>query len=114
VNDDPPKVGENIDHATVKGLGADLLPYNQSGLEQAKYHSLKNAYLHIFPRNSLPADCKGYVFQCGSGRGTARVIDRIGILRCIDRYPLRLTTRARISAIRSASRATFSILQKRW
>lgn len=75
---------QNIDQATVDGFGAEWAAYDQSGLEKAEYDALTDAYFSIFPFESLPADAEGFDLGCGSGRWAARVIDRVGVLHCID------------------------------
>lgn len=74
----------NIDQATVDGFGAEWAAYDQSGLEKSEYDALTDAYFGIFPFESLPADAEGFDLGCGSGRWAARVIDRVGVLHCID------------------------------
>ena len=80
----PPEKSKNIDQETVEGFGAEWAAFDQSGLEQAEYDALTEAYFHIFPFDTLPANAEGYDLGCGSGRWAARVIDRVGILHCID------------------------------
>ena len=75
---------QNIDQATVDGFGAEWAAYDQLSLEKAEYDALTDAYFSIFPFESLPDDAEGFDLGCGSGRWAARVIDRVGVLHCID------------------------------
>lgn len=79
-----PKNSVNIDRATVEGFGAEWAAFDQTGLGTAEYDALTDAYFHIFPFDALPANAEGFDLGCGSGRWAARVIDRVGILHCID------------------------------
>lgn len=95
----PSKKSGNIDQATVEGFGAEWAAFDQSGLKQAEYEALTDAYFHIFPFDALPANAEGFDLGCGSGRWAARVIDRVGLLHCIDPSAKALeVTRQRLGA----------------
>lgn len=84
VNESPANKSKNIDQATVDGFGAEWAAFDQLDLAQVEYDALTEAYFHIFPFDTLPTNAEGFDLGCGSGRWAARVIDRVGILHCID------------------------------
>lgn len=75
---------DNIDRKTVQGFGEEWAAFDQSKLDGAEYAALFDAYFHIFPFDSLPKDSVGFDLGCGSGRWAAGVVDKVGLLHCID------------------------------
>lgn len=75
---------KNIDPATVEGFGEEWAAFDQTALDGAEYAALFDAYFHLFPFDSLPEDSVGFDLGCGSGRWAAGVVDKVGILHCID------------------------------
>lgn len=74
----------NIDRATVKGFGEEWAAFDQSQLGGAEFDALFDTYFHIFPFDRLPADAIGFDLGCGSGRWAAGIVDKVGVLHCID------------------------------
>ena len=77
-------MNDNIDRETVEGFGEEWAAFDQAALEGAEYAALFDAYFHIFPFDQLPADSVGFDLGCGSGRWAAGVVDKVGLLHCID------------------------------
>ena len=76
--------GSNIDEATVAGFGDEWDAYDQTEFAGEEFGDWFDAYFHIFPWDSLPADAEGFDLGCGSGRWAAGVAPRVGRLHCID------------------------------
>lgn len=75
---------DNIDRKTVKGFGEEWAAFDQTALDGAEYAALFDAYFHIFSLDSLPEHSVGFDLGCGSGRWAAGVVDKVGLLHCID------------------------------
>lgn len=78
------RLGDNVDWKTVQGFGQEWAAYDQQELPTADFAALFDAYFHIFPFDSLPDDAVGFDLGCGSGRWAAGVVDKVGVLHCID------------------------------
>lgn len=79
--------GKNVDSATIEGFGAEWVAFDQSGLGDAEYEALFDSYFRIFPFDFLAPDAEGFDLGCGSGRWAARIVERVGLLHCIDPSP---------------------------
>ena len=77
-------MSRNIDRKTVEGFGEEWAAYDQSAFRGPEYAAAFDAYFHLFPFDDLPADSVGFDLGCGSGRWAAGVVDRVGMLHCID------------------------------
>jgi len=75
---------DNIDPATVRGFGEEWAAFDQSGLRGEEYEALFASYFDIFPFEELTPGAEGFDLGCGSGRWAAGVIEKVGILHCID------------------------------
>jgi len=80
-------VPQNIDRPTVEGFGREWQAYDQSALAEKEYREAFDAYFSVFPWDGLPKNAEGFDLGCGSGRWAADVINRVGILHCIDPAP---------------------------
>lgn len=76
--------GTNIDQATVAGFGREWSVYDQTALGEAEHRRLFGAYFSEFPFEELPPCAEGFDLGCGSGRWAALMIERVGLLHCID------------------------------
>jgi ubiquinone/menaquinone biosynthesis C-methylase UbiE len=74
----------NMDDQTVRGFGEEWSAFDQSDLTGAEFAKLFNGYFGIFPFDDLPVQAEGFDLGCGSGRWAAQVVDRVGLLHCID------------------------------
>jgi SAM-dependent methyltransferase len=77
-------LGDNVDWQTVEGFGQEWAAYDQEELPAGDFAAMFDAYFHIFPFDSLPDNAVGFDLGCGSGRWAAGVVDRVGLLHCID------------------------------
>lgn len=77
----------NIDQATVRGFGQEWSAFDQTALSASEYAELFDCYFHIFPFDSLPPSAEGFDLGCGSGRWAEGVLERVGVLHCIDPAP---------------------------
>ena len=75
---------KNIDPATVKGFGDEWTAFDQAQLRGDEFDAAFESYFGIFPFKDLPAGAEGFDLGCGSGRWAAKVLDRVGLLHCID------------------------------
>ena len=75
---------QNIDRRTVEGFGREWQTYDQTALGEKEYRKAFEAYFSIFPWDRIPDNAEGFDLGCGSGRWAAGVIERVGILHCID------------------------------
>ncbi|HEX2763437.1 MAG TPA: class I SAM-dependent methyltransferase [Allosphingosinicella sp.] len=74
----------NIDPATVRGFGEEWDAYPQTELGADEHRRMFESYFSIFPFGDIPQDAEGFDLGCGSGRWAALVLDRVGLLHCID------------------------------
>lgn len=77
-------MSDNIDRKTVEGFGEEWAAFDQMALDGDEYAALFDAYFHIFPFDRLPENSVGFDLGCGSGRWAAGVVDKVGLLHCID------------------------------
>lgn len=73
----------NIDEWVVEGFGQEWGAYDQSDLPEEDYERWFSAYFSTFPFERL-GDAEGFDLGCGSGRWALGVVERVGILHCID------------------------------
>lgn len=76
--------GRNIDSRTVAGFGEEWDSFDQTSLDDAEWKELFDRYFAIFPWSELPPHAEGFDLGCGSGRWAAGVIDKVGVLNCVD------------------------------
>ena len=76
--------GSNIDEATVAGFGKEWSAYDQTALGEAEHRRLFDAYFSEFPFDELSPTAEGFDLGCGSGRWAALMVERVGLLHCID------------------------------
>jgi SAM-dependent methyltransferase len=74
----------NIDPKTVAAFGEEWDAYDQTELGEPEWQAMFDRYFSIFPFDALPATAEGFDLGCGSGRWAAGVVDRVGLLHCID------------------------------
>jgi SAM-dependent methyltransferase len=98
VSSAPDRSGENTDERVVRGFGDEWQRFDQRALSDAELAEMFNAYFHIFPWHSLPAEAVGFDAGCGSGRWAALVAPRVGRLHCIDASAEALNVARRILA----------------
>lgn len=96
--------GRNIDEKTVAGFGEEWESFDQTHLGDAEWRTLFERYFAIFPWDSLPPRAEGFDLGCGSGRWAAGVVDRVGILNCIDPSAKALAVCRRRLGAKSAAR----------
>jgi ubiquinone/menaquinone biosynthesis C-methylase UbiE len=75
---------KNIDERTVEGFGDEWSAFDQTGLSEKELQRLFDGYFGIFPFDELRPGAEGFDLGCGSGRWAAKVVDRVGLLHCID------------------------------
>ena len=85
----------NVDLATVEGFGEEWNAFDQSQLGGREYAELFDSYFGIFPFETLPVGAEGFDLGCGSGRWAAGVIERVGVLHCVDPSPQALAVAER-------------------
>lgn len=74
----------NFDARTVEGFGLEWQAFDQSRLTPDELRWMFEAYFGIFPFETLPANAEGFDLGCGSGRWAELVLERVGVLHCID------------------------------
>ena len=74
----------NIDVKTVAGFGQEWAAYDQTELDPAELQWMFDSYFGIFPFADLPSNAEGFDLGCGSGRWADLVLQRVGVLHCID------------------------------
>ena len=77
-------VSANVDPETVAGFGEEWESFDQTALSDAEWSEFFGRYFNIFPWASLPDNAEGFDLGCGSGRWASGVVDRVGVLHCID------------------------------
>src|SRR4051794_21393236 len=82
--DDVTEPSRNIDERTVEGFGDEWSAFDQTGLSERELQRLFDGYFGIFPFDELGPDAEGFDLGCGSGRWAAKVVERVGLLHCID------------------------------
>jgi len=75
---------QNFDAATVRGFGEEWSAFDQRILQDAELRAIFDCYFGIFPFESLPVRAEGFDLGCGSGRWADLVLQRVGVLHCID------------------------------
>jgi ubiquinone/menaquinone biosynthesis C-methylase UbiE len=76
--------GGNINEATVEGFGNEWTAFDQRELTGTELQKLFDGYFGIFPFDQLWSGAEGFDLGCGSGRWAAMVVERVGLLHCID------------------------------
>jgi ubiquinone/menaquinone biosynthesis C-methylase UbiE len=64
-------------------------------LDPLEHRRLFDAYFSIFPFDDLPPGAEGFDLGCGSGRWAALMLERVGMLHCIDPSPKALAVAQR-------------------
>jgi ubiquinone/menaquinone biosynthesis C-methylase UbiE len=79
-----PESSNNIDRRTVEGFGEEWAAFDQTRLDATEHQRLFDAYFSVFPFADLPAGAEGFDLGCGTGRWAVKMVDRVGLMHCID------------------------------
>lgn len=74
----------NLDLETVCGFGDEWERFPQDKLSNKELNERFDEYFSIFPWDTLPKASVGFDMGCGSGRWARLVVDKVGLLNCID------------------------------
>jgi SAM-dependent methyltransferase len=93
----------NLDVQTVRGFGEEWSTFPQTELSEDERRRRFAGYFSIFPFDSLPAGAEGFDLGCGSGRWAELMLEKVGLLHCIDPSEKALdVTRRRLSGAPNA------------
>ena len=88
----------------MEGFGDEWAAFDQAPLQGDEFDAAFDSYFGIFPFKDLPPAAEGFDLGCGSGRWAAKVLDRVGLLHCIDPSPKALDVAKRRLADRPNAR----------